>query len=174
MQVSRHDLFQIAVAQFAEDQTQFAVGLAEFSAGGESLNGRQGLRRALEAKANRARELWVQQQELDHMLRLDPADVNALVRLVSPATAQDGPPQKVGQREVGRAVEVVQEVILDIEDAQCLFGALEVFAELDELPAFVVVKRGVANALKETTAAFDGLIVFVGRIAGQTAEVRVA
>jgi len=48
-------------------------------------------------------------------------------------------------------------VILDVEDAQGRVGAFEEFAELDELPAFVVIAESIANALKETVAAFDGV-----------------
>ena len=91
----------------------------------------------------------VQQQELDHALRLDPADVEPLVRLVGLAAAQHRRPLQVRQRQVGRVVQLLQQLVLDVEDAQRLVGAFQVLAELDELPALVVGQRGVADALEQ-------------------------
>src|SRR6516165_4322619 len=61
-----------------------------------------------------------------------------------------------------------------VEDAEGLVCALEVFAELDELPAFVMRHRGVTDALQSKRPADDSFVEFVRRFARLAAKGRVA
>ena len=78
------------------------------------------------------------------------------------------------QRHVGGVRQLAQQVVLHVEDAQRLLGALGELAELDEVPALVVRRRRVAQPLEQGAAGLDGLVQVVGRLARAADEVGVA
>ena len=74
-EIGGKDLLDVAVAQFAEDPPEQAIGVGFL----RTLNGPQGRSGLLQAKANGTWKARVQQQEFDNALGLDPANVKALV-----------------------------------------------------------------------------------------------
>src|ERR1051326_2432722 len=113
---------------------------------------RERLRGGLEAESHGARARRMKKQELDDALGLDAADVQPLIRLVGAATLQHRGPAQARERPVGRPAVFFSAPGLGVEDAQRLVRSLEELAELDELPALVVIERRVDGALEEVAA----------------------
>src|SRR5262249_35020599 len=128
----------------------------------------------LQTESYRPRETRLEQQEFENAPGIDAADSDALVRLVGQAAAEHGGPVEIRHRQVGLARQVVQELPLDLQDAQDLVGPLEKLTQLDELPAFVPRHGGVADALEHVAANLNCLVEIVWRLVGLLLEIRIA
>ena len=124
-----------------------------------------------QAVLDRARELRLEQQELDDAFGRD-APVTLPVHLERAGRAQHGGPlDVVGRRaDVGRGGQ--QEEVLHVEDARRLVGALQHAAEPAEVPALAVGHRGVGHAGEQMAGQLDRReqILRVGPASGVGAE----
>ena len=98
------DVFERAVIQFGHDSSGELFGLVGevflLAAGDAAQRVVEGLR----AKADRAREKFVEDEEFDDLVRLDLGDVKFAVGVVRAARAEDGAPlQRAAGLRVGRA-----------------------------------------------------------------------
>src|SRR5271166_709816 len=99
-----------------------------------------------DAEEHRARKAPVQEQEASHAGRRDAARVHPEIGMVARRRAQ----QRVPLARVGGGADIdrgrQQRVVLDVEQARRLVGALQVTADLVETPSLVAEERAFRDA----------------------------
>ena len=154
VQPGRDDRLDAGVGELGAELSEQAFDRIPEHPGRRPRDGVHRRRAPAEAVLDGARELLLEQQELDDAFGRD-APVALPVHLERAGRAQHGGPLDV----VGRRADVgggrQQEKVLHVEDARRLVGALEHASEPAEVPALVVGHRRVGHAGEQMAGPLD-------------------